>query len=135
MIREFKQIKFERKFIKFDRKFIKLTCFWHIWQYHLSFCKPIDLILFAIALGVLASCFGILYEIKLLNRHKPNGEELAGPNFDCALAKSWVDRWQPWKDWSDHWSLYITDRSLYLMSKLLFFWHKCKSNQSKSKSK
>ena len=29
-----------------------LHCFWHIWQYHLSFCRPLALILLAIALGV-----------------------------------------------------------------------------------
>lgn len=27
-------------------------CFWHIWQYQRSFCSPLDLILFAMALGL-----------------------------------------------------------------------------------
>lgn len=32
-------------------------CFWHIWQYHLSFCNPLALILLAIAFGVRNSFF------------------------------------------------------------------------------
>jgi hypothetical protein len=34
-------------------------CFWHIWQYHRSFCSPFALIRFAIAFGVRKSCFPI----------------------------------------------------------------------------
>ena len=35
-------------------------CFWHIWQYHRSFWRPLALILFDIALGEKKSCLGIL---------------------------------------------------------------------------
>ena len=41
------------------KPFSSLHCFWHIWQYHRSFCRPMDLILFPMAFGVRASCFGI----------------------------------------------------------------------------
>ena len=34
-------------------------CFWHIWQYHRSFCKPLALILFDMAFGVNAPAFSL----------------------------------------------------------------------------
>lgn len=50
---------------------VKLTssrhCFWHIWQYHLNFWRPLDLILLLIALGLRKSAFPISYLRRLTN--------------------------------------------------------------------
>uniref|UniRef100_A0A0A9CL66 Antigenic determinant of rec-A protein n=1 Tax=Arundo donax TaxID=35708 RepID=A0A0A9CL66_ARUDO len=48
-------------------------CFWHIWQYHRSFCSPFALIRFAIAFGVRNSCFPIAPPPPLSRPCRPSG--------------------------------------------------------------
>ena len=42
------------------KPFSSLHCFWHISQYHRSFCKPFALMRFEIAFGEKKSCLGMV---------------------------------------------------------------------------
>ena len=44
-----------------------LHCFWHIWQNHRSFWSPFALILFAMAFGVPASAFPMIWRLRKIH--------------------------------------------------------------------
>merc|ERR1719387_2771261 len=56
------------------KPFSSLHCFWHIWQYHLSFMSPLALSLFPSHLIEPTSCFGIVVQ----RRNVPTGLVLYG---------------------------------------------------------